>query len=187
MTDNLISLSSISKTDTGTGTSTSSVSTTSSGSHPTLLKILLPMAPQKLLMNADNPDNDNPDNNNLDKDKNKDNLDKDNPNKDPTAQATSNDVALGKEPVSFKESEAKKKNHLLTSKNGSLLESVNGISPVLIQVVFLRKVCVRQHMTGIGNSGSKPAFVDAVIEAKNNPPKPPPTTTVDKSAMLNQN
>ena len=73
----------------------------------------------------------------------KDNLDKDNDkDEDPTAQAASNDIALGKELVPFKQLDAKKKNHLLACENSSLLESINGISPVLVQVMFLRKFCV---------------------------------------------
>ena len=93
-------------------------------------------------MSAPNADNvNNPDKDNPDKDKDNNN-DKD---EDPTAQAASNDVALGKELVPFKQSDSKKKNHALTSKNSSLLESINGISPVLIQVEFLRKFRVQQH------------------------------------------
>ena len=113
----------------------------------------------------------------------KDGEPKDGEPKDPITNFTLKDVQIGEVLVPFKR--LKKKNHL-TEENSSFLESIGGVLPAQIQVLHLRKFCVRVGIPG-KRVGSKLDCIKAIIKATTNPPPKRKEESNTKNVRLNRN
>ena len=93
---------------------------------------------------------------------------------DPLKTATLDDVLLSSESlVPFKRLNEKKKQDaaMLNEKNFSLLRSIKDVPPSNLIVNNLRSFCIRVLIRGINNA-TKAQCIQAIAEAKKDPPAP---------------